>query len=115
MMAFDNLAAFAAALDRIPDGYGEGSLDDRRYGVTLDASPDRRRRWLYAEELGRADRISFNLYELSDGRLALRPCEMPEAKVIDFVVRYVPARRRETESTSAEDAVSRADEHEAAA
>jgi hypothetical protein len=86
MIEGDGLAAFTASVDRIPDGYGEGSFDDRRYGVTLDASADRRRRWLYAEELGGTDRISFNLFALSDGRLALRPCEMPEAKVVDFVL-----------------------------
>lgn len=77
----------------MPVGYGEGSFDHRRYGVTLDASADRRRRWLYAEELGGTDRISFDLYALNDGRLALRPCEMPAAKVIDFVLRYIPERR----------------------
>jgi hypothetical protein len=91
-MSDGDLATFAAGLDRITDGYGEGWYDERRYGVTLDASPDRRRRWLFAEELGGTDRISFNLYALTGGRLALRPCEMPAAKVIDFVLRYRPER-----------------------
>lgn len=114
-MADDDLKAFAAGLDRIPDGYGEGSFDDRRYGVTLEASADRRRRWLYAEELGGTDRISFNLYALTDGRLVLRPCEMSAAKVIDFVLGYIPRRRSPTAAASAVAALDRANEREAAA
>ena len=37
-----------------------------------------------AEELGGTDYISLNLYRTKAGAL-LRPCEMPEAKVIAFV------------------------------
>jgi len=114
-MADDDLSAFAAQLDGIPDGYGEGSFDDRRYGVTLDASADRRRRWLYAEELGGTDRISFNLYTLTDGRLALRPCEMPAAKVVDFVLRYMPGSRSPAAATSAAAAPDRVERREASA
>lgn len=114
-MAGDDLTVFAAGLDRIPDGYGEGSFDDRRYGVTLDASTDRRRRWLYAEELGGTDRISFNLYALTDGRLALRPCEMPAAKVVDFVLRYRPERRPPAAPQSVAAAKDRGHGREAAA
>jgi hypothetical protein len=115
MKSEDDLADFRVALDLISEGYGEGSFDDRRYGVTLDASADRRRRWLYAEELGGTDRISFNLYALSEGRLVLRPCEMPDAKVIDFVLRFVPEDRRAADPTSGEAATGRADGSEAAA
>lgn len=113
-MAGDDLTAFAAGLDRIPDGYGEGSFDDRRYGVTLDASTDRRRRWLYAEEPGGTDRISFNLYALTDGRLALRPCEMPAAKVIEFVLHYIAGRPSPAAATSTAAALDRVDGCEAA-
>lgn len=38
-----------------------------------------------AEELGGDDYISLNLYLPRSGAL-LRPCEMPEQKVIDFVL-----------------------------
>ncbi|QSZ43105.1 peptide methionine sulfoxide reductase [Sulfurimonas aquatica] len=40
---------------------------------------------LYAEELGDTDFISLNYYPLIGDGL-LRPCEMPEKKVIDFVL-----------------------------
>jgi hypothetical protein len=66
-------------------------FEGRRWGVTLSASDDGRRRWLWGEELGGPGRVSFNLYALGDRRVALRPCEMPEAWVIAFVLRYRPA------------------------
>ena len=41
---------------------------------------------LYAEELGGNDFISLNYYaEIGEG--LLKPCEMPEEKVIDFVLK----------------------------
>lgn len=40
---------------------------------------------LYAEELGNNDFISLNYYtNIKDG--LLKPCEMPEEKVIEFVL-----------------------------
>ncbi|MEH3103217.1 MAG: hypothetical protein PGN12_04860 [Sphingomonas phyllosphaerae] len=42
-------AAFLAALENWPPGYGEGVYDARRWGVTLTESRDRRRVWLYGE------------------------------------------------------------------
>ncbi|MEG8040738.1 hypothetical protein QP166_15860 [Sphingomonas sp. LR60] len=81
-------AAFLDALEGWSPGYGEGVCDARRWGVTLTESSDRRRVWLYDEELGGAARVSFNLYRLAGGRVALRPCEMPAATVIAFVLGY---------------------------
>ncbi len=81
-------AAFLAALEAWPPGYGEGVYGARRWGVTLNESRDRRRIWLYGEELGGAARVSFNLYRLVGGRVALRPCETPAATVIAFVLGY---------------------------
>jgi hypothetical protein len=77
---------FLARLDSLPRGYSEGLYDGRRYGITLSSSADGKRRWLYGEELGGADRISCNVYLLPAGRLALKPCEMPAGKVIHFVM-----------------------------
>ena len=81
--------AFLAALDALPAVYGEGDYRGRRWGVTLTASPDGRRSWLYGEELGGGGRVSFNLYRLAAGPL-LKPCEMPASVVIGFVLGYVP-------------------------
>lgn len=44
---------------------------------------------LVAEELGGSDYISLNLYRLTSGT-RLKPCEMPEAKVVDFVLNFRP-------------------------
>ncbi|WP_207417686.1 hypothetical protein [Roseomonas haemaphysalidis] len=81
---------FLAKLDTLPAGYSEGHYEGQRYGITLSASADGRRRWLYGEELGGTGRVSANLYRLADGRVALRPCEMPEAWVMGFVIGFVP-------------------------
>jgi hypothetical protein len=81
-----NRDRFLAKLDSLPPGYSEGLYGGRRYGITLSSSPDGRRRWLFGEELGGPDRVSCNVYLLEGGRVALRPCEMPAAKVIDFVL-----------------------------
>jgi hypothetical protein len=77
---------FLARLALLPKGYSEGVYDGRRYGITLSSSADGRRRWLFGEELGGTGRISCNIYLLGAGRVALKPCEMPAAKVIHFVM-----------------------------
>jgi hypothetical protein len=88
---------FLAKLDTLPAGYSEGHYAGRRYGVTLSASSDGRRRWLYGEELGGAGRVSANLYRLADGTVALRPCEMPAERVVDFVLGFVAGGHRSRE------------------
>jgi len=83
----DNIPeAFLDRLAALPLGYSEGLFAGRRYGITLSASADGRRRWLFGEELGGADRISCNLYRPAGRAPLLRPCEMPAEKVIDFVL-----------------------------
>lgn len=96
MIADDCASPFLARLQGLPSGYGEGWFRRRRFGVTVTWSDDRRRCWLYGEELGGEDRISFNLYLLRDGRMELRPCEMPAEKVIDFVLDYEPIGGRQS-------------------
>jgi hypothetical protein len=85
-----DLQAFEAALDTLPIGYSEGRFEGHRYGVTLAVSEDRKRITLFGRQLGGTDLISFNLYRLTTGKLALKPCEMPAAKVIAFVEGYAP-------------------------
>lgn len=55
----------------------------------MERSGDGRRVKLYGEELGGADHVSFNLY-VAGGEARLKPCEMPEAKVVAFVLGYEP-------------------------
>lgn len=77
------------ALAVLPDGYSEGQFNDRHWGVTIKRSADGKRTWLYAEELGGRDIVSFNLYRLSSG-FTLKPCEMSSSKVIEFLLDFVP-------------------------
>ncbi|MEM6645086.1 MAG: peptide methionine sulfoxide reductase [Bacteroidota bacterium] len=71
-------------LDHIPDGYSEGWYRGRRYGIRKTVFNGGRSFKLYAEELGGTDFVSLNLYRTTKGE-HLKPCEMPEAKVLHFV------------------------------
>jgi hypothetical protein len=78
--------AFLSAFDALPlGGYG-GTYEGRRYRVTKSTYSSGRSQKLEAEELGGTDYISLNLYRLSDGTALLKPCEMPEDKVVAFVL-----------------------------
>ena len=82
-------APFRSALDQIPEGYSEGLYQGRRYGVQKSSHAGGRSLKLFARDLGGTDFISLNLYHLGSGDL-LKPCEMLEAKVRDFVLAVVP-------------------------
>ncbi len=82
------LSAFRGALEQIPRGYSQGEYSGRRWGTTLTEAAGGRRLKLFAEELGGSDFVSFNLYLTGDGIPRLKPCEMPAAKVVDFVLGY---------------------------
>lgn len=79
---------FLSKLARLPIGYSTGHHKSLRYVTTISKSQDGQRIKLYAEEAGGNDHISFNLYFLSSGEPLLKPCEMTEQKVIDFVLGY---------------------------
>lgn len=79
-----------AALAAWPQGYFTASFRGRRYGVSNTSHAGGKSRKLYAEELGGTDFVSLNLYEPDGGDPALRPCEMPVEKVIEFVREAVP-------------------------
>lgn len=76
----------------LPEGYSTGLYHGQRYATTITISADKKRMKLFAEQLGGSGHVSFNLYFPAAGCPALRPCEMPEAKVIDFVLKYTPDR-----------------------
>lgn len=84
-MTKTDTAAFELALDALPTGFSEGSFSGRKWAVTVRRSEDGRRTWLYANELGGTDIVSFNFYLASGNRPILKPCEMSSAKVLDFV------------------------------
>ncbi|WP_198956853.1 hypothetical protein [Ensifer sp. 1H6] len=84
------LVKFEKALAELPEGYVHGIFQGRRWSATVRRSADGKRVWLYGEELGGADVVSFNLYVLSDASAILKPCEMSSSKVIDFVLGFEP-------------------------
>ena len=81
--------AFLSAFHALPLGAFTGQAHGRRYQVTRRSYANGRSHELIAQELGGADFISMNLYELQSGA-RLKPCEMPKAKVLDFVLVLVP-------------------------
>ncbi|ENN84698.1 hypothetical protein RHSP_83231 [Rhizobium freirei PRF 81] len=86
----DEFPEFEHALARLPDGYIEGRFQGRPWSATVKRSADGKRIWLYGEELGGADIVSFNLYVLAGAKPALKPCEMSSSKVVDFVLGFRP-------------------------
>ena len=85
------LATFEDALAKLPDGYVDGYFGGRPWGVTVKRSEDGKRIWLYGEELGGKDIVSFNLYRLAEPGSILKPCEMSSDKVIEFVIGFEPS------------------------
>jgi len=80
---------FLAAFDALPLGTFKGAAHERRYVVTRQDFSGGASQKLVAEELGGPDYISLNVYRLASGT-RLKPCEMPDTKVIAFVLGLVP-------------------------
>ena len=78
---------FVERFDRLPIGAYGGTFNGSRYRIAKSQMANGRSQKLEAEELGGTDYISFNLYRLENGTALLKPCEMSETKVIDFVMR----------------------------
>ena len=83
------LETFVSVFDEWPEGGYGGTYEGRRYRITKTLMATGRSQKLEAEELGGNDYISFNLYRLADGSALLKPCEMPEDKVVAFVLGVV--------------------------
>lgn len=83
------IAAFTAAFDALPEGRFFGTFEGRRYVATKTGFAGGSAQKLVAEELGGRDYISLNLYRLTNGPV-LKPCEMPEEKVLRFVLGLEP-------------------------
>lgn len=77
---------FVGAFDALPIGGYGGTFQGKRYRITKRQMASGRSQKLEAEELGGPDYISFNLFRLASGQVLLKPCEMPEEKVVRFVL-----------------------------
>lgn len=76
-------------VERIPEGWTSVLYAGRRYGLTRTTRVDGRSISVSAEELGGPDRVSANVYRTRQAE-HLRPCEMPEAKVLAFLRGWTP-------------------------
>ncbi len=71
-------------LNAILEGYSVGVYNDKKYGIIKTTFNNGKSIKLYSEELGGKDFISLNYY-ITEQMELLKPCEMPEAKVKDFL------------------------------
>lgn len=78
---------------RLPEGYSEGLYDGKPYGIVKTLFNQGRSCKVVARELGGRDFISLNYFP-SLGAGALKPCEMSERKVTDFLRRVEPTANR---------------------
>ncbi|MEO1413634.1 MAG: peptide methionine sulfoxide reductase [Bacteroidota bacterium] len=69
----------------IPQGYSEVQYQGKTYSLTRSDFNKGKSLKIFAEELGGTDFISFNYY-LTQEKDYLKPCEMPDQKVIDFLI-----------------------------
>jgi hypothetical protein len=80
----------SALFARLPEGWSVVAYAGRRYAVTRTVHGDGRSESILAEELGGNDLVSANLYRV-EGKDVLKPCEMPEQKVLAFLRGLGPA------------------------
>ncbi|WP_128755257.1 DM13 domain-containing protein [Aquimarina sediminis] len=71
-------------IKNIPEGYSEGKYNNKKYSITKETFNDGKSFKIFGEELQGNDFISLNYYITSSKNL-LKPCEMPEDKVIHFL------------------------------
>ena len=74
----------AELIDAVPEGSTEATFRAKLYLVSKTTHNDGCSCKIYAEELGGTGFISLNFYRTEKGD-QLKPCEMPEQKVIDFL------------------------------
>ncbi|MCI4667381.1 MAG: peptide methionine sulfoxide reductase [Bacteroidia bacterium] len=74
-------------IHQIPKGYSEVLFEGRKYSLTKKDFNKGQSTKVFAEDLGGNDFISFNFYLTQSGP-QLKPCEMPEKKVLDFLMGF---------------------------
>jgi hypothetical protein len=77
-------------VDLVPEGWTLVEFDGRTYGLVRTTRAGGRSVSVLARELGGPDLVSANVYRTTKGD-QLRACEMPEQKVLDFLLRWQPA------------------------
>ena len=83
-----NHTPFFTKLLAFPDGATDVRYLEKRYLLRKETLLDGKLFKVYAEELGGNDIVSGNYYPTMKGGM-LKPCEMSDKKVIDFVLHAV--------------------------
>ena len=73
-----------ASIKKIPEGYSEGIFNRNKYRITKQIFNNGKSFKIYAKDLKGNDFISLNYY-ITENKDLLKPCEMEESKVIDFL------------------------------
>lgn len=76
-------------LARVPVGWSRVEVDGVPYGLSRTDHGDGGSVSVHAEQLGGSDVVSANLWRTTAGTV-LRPCEMPETKVLAFLRAWQP-------------------------
>ncbi|GGD21311.1 peptide methionine sulfoxide reductase [Hyunsoonleella pacifica] len=71
-------------IDKLPEGYSEGMYQKEKYGITKAVFNNKKSFKIFAKALQGTNFISLNYYITSKDEF-LKPCEMPEKKVIHFL------------------------------
>ena len=75
-------------ISKLKTGFSKVHYQGEVYGVSKQIFNQGKSIKVYAEELGGTDFISFNYYS-TVSKNPLKPCEMPELKVLDFLENYL--------------------------
>ena len=81
-----NETEFYKKLQALPNGANDVFYQKKRYLLRKETLLDGKLLKVYAEELGGNDVVSGNYYPTIKSGI-LKPCEMSDAKVIDFVLK----------------------------
>jgi len=84
-----NETEFYTKLLALPDGANNVTYLSKRYLLRKETLLKGKLLKIYAEELGGNDIVSGNYYPTIKGGM-LKPCEMSDKKVIDFVINAEP-------------------------
>lgn len=85
-MNIEQVHQIRSQIERIPLGYSVVVFQGKKYGLSRADFNEGKSKKIFAQELGGNDFISFNCYFTQT--LQLRPCEMSENKVIDFLMNF---------------------------
>lgn len=83
-MSTSDGSSLAELFARLPVGHSVVEQGGRRWSAVRSVQVGGRSQKVFASELGGPDIVSANLYLVGDAE-ELRPCEMPAARVLDFL------------------------------